>query len=231
MGPTNRWRLEAWGWIERDESEPARPTKDSATRAFTESWRCRSRCKVVGGALLHAVVASAPVTFASIDHEVLLVRFHPFVVGKQGNRVPAMYIKRVQVEQGIFSAVVVGQFELDLAQLQFVELLEEAVSSGAIRVLIDGRQMTGNPTGFERFLYGSFAAWAALDVLHRHNAKLKFAYLIHEPLRDRERYGEMVAVSMGMDVKTFEGKAEAVEWLNGHHSKHTETDSRPESIQ
>ena len=37
----------------------------------------------------------------------------------------------------------------------------------------------GNPTGFERFLYGSFAALATLDVLHRHKVKLKFAYVIH----------------------------------------------------
>jgi len=72
----------------------------------------------------------------------------------------------------------------------------------------------GNPTGFERFLYGSFAALATLDVLHRHKVKLKFAYVIHESLRDPARYGETVAVSMGMDVKTFEEKNEAVEWLN-----------------
>ena len=126
-----------------------------------------------------------------------------------------MYIKRFQVEQGICTAVVVGEFELDLAQLQFMELLDETVRSGAVKVLIDGRQMTGNPTDFERFLYGSFVAWATLDVLFRHNVRLKFAYVIHEPLRDPERYGETVAVNSGMDVKTFEEMNEAVEWLNG----------------
>ena len=45
--------------------------------------------------------------------------------------------------------------------------------------------------------------------------KLKFAYVIHEPLRDPERLGENVAVNRGMDVKTFEDRNEAVEWLNG----------------
>ena len=125
-----------------------------------------------------------------------------------------MYIKRVQAEQGIFNAVIVGPFDLPLAQHQFIELLEEAVRSGATKVLIDGRQITGNPTIFERFLYGTFAACATLEVLHKHNLKLKFAYVIQEPLRDSERFGETVASNRGMDVKTFEGRKEAVEWLN-----------------
>lgn len=125
-----------------------------------------------------------------------------------------MYIKRVQVEQGIFYAVVVGPFELTLAQQQFMELVDEAIQSGTTKVLIDGRQITGNPTAFERFLYGTFAACATLEVLNRQNAKLKFAYVIHEPLRDSDRFGETVAVNRGMDVKTFEDRNEAVEWLN-----------------
>ena len=125
-----------------------------------------------------------------------------------------MYIKCTDVEQDIFNAVCVGAFELDLAQEQFLELLDEAVRNGASKVLIDGRLMTGNPTEFERFLYGSFAAWATLDVMTQHNVWLKFAYVIHEPLRDPERFGETVAVNTGMDVKSFEDMNEALEWLN-----------------
>ena len=126
-----------------------------------------------------------------------------------------MYINRVQFEQDVCSAVVVGEFQLSLAERQFVELLDEAVHKGATKVLIDGRQMTGNPTGFERFLYGTFAACATLEVLHRHNARLKFAYIIHKPLRDPERFGETIAVNRGMNVKTFEDENEAREWLMG----------------
>ena len=128
-----------------------------------------------------------------------------------------MYVKGTQLEQGVFNAVLIGEFELDLAQHQFIELLDEVVASGATKVLVDGRQMTGKPTDFERFLYGEFAASATLDVLFRHNVRLKFAYLIHEPLRDPERFGETVAVNRGMNVKTFEDRNEAVEWLK-HHS-------------
>ena len=125
-----------------------------------------------------------------------------------------MYIKHLEVEDDIFNAVCIGAFELDLARQQFIELLDEAIRNGASKVLIDGRQMTGTPTEFERFLYGSFAAWATVDVMTQHKVWLKFAYVIHEPLRDPERFGETVAVNRGMDVKTFEDINEAVEWLN-----------------
>ena len=38
-----------------------------------------------------------------------------------------MDIKRVQLEQGIFHAVLAGPFELTQAQQQFIVLLDEAV--------------------------------------------------------------------------------------------------------
>ena len=126
-----------------------------------------------------------------------------------------MYLKSAGVDQAVFTAVLSGEFELGLAEHQFIELLDDAVASGATKVLIDGREMTGNPTGFERFLYSTFTAYAALDVLFRHNLRLKFAYVIHEPLRDPQRFGETLALNAGMDVKTFEEMNEALEWLNG----------------
>ena len=124
-----------------------------------------------------------------------------------------MYIQRVQVEQGILHAVVVGSFDLTLAERQFTELLHKAVYSGATKVLIDGRQVTGYPSAVERILYGAFVACSTLEVLNRENAKLRFAYLIHQSVHDPQRYGETVAVNGGMDVKAFEDMDEAVEWL------------------
>ena len=124
-----------------------------------------------------------------------------------------MRTKQLQLEQGILNAVVVGEFELSAAQTQFAALLDAVVRSGVSKVLIDGQQVTGTPNGFERFLYGEFAARATLDVMKEHNIRLRFAYVIHEPLRDPERFGETVAVNRGMDVKTFETTDAAIEWL------------------
>jgi hypothetical protein len=125
-----------------------------------------------------------------------------------------MYTKQLQLEEGILHAVVTGEFELTGAQIDFLELLDAAHRRGATKVLIDGQQMTGSPADFERFLYGEFAAWATLEVMKERKTTVRFAYVIHEPLRDPHRFGENVAVNRGMDVKTFEDTNAAREWLN-----------------
>ena len=94
-------------------------------------------------------------------------------------------------------------------------------------MLSDGRQITGNPTVFERFLYGTFAACATLEVLHTHNLKLKLAYVIHEPLHDSERFGGNVATNRGMEVKTFEDMNEAVQWLQNEKLEAGTSPERP----
>jgi len=126
-----------------------------------------------------------------------------------------MFTKQLHLEQGVLNAVVTGEFELALAKIQFVEILDEVVQSGATKVLIDGQQMPGKPGDFERFLYGEFVAKATLEVMRERKIKLRFAYVIHEPVRDPERFGENVAVNRGMDVKVFEDTNAAIQWLNG----------------
>ena len=127
----------------------------------------------------------------------------------------ALHLECVQVEQGVCNAVVVGDFDLTLAEQQFIQLLNEVVHKGATKVLIDGRQVTGHPSAFERFVYGTFVACASLEVLQRHNARLKFAYIIPNRLLDPERFAESVAVNRGMAVKAFDDENEAREWLMG----------------
>ena len=50
------------------------------------------------------------------------------------------------------------------------------------------------------------------------DVKLKFAYVLHEPVRDPERFGENIAVKRGMDVKVLEDTNAAIEWLNSERS-------------
>jgi hypothetical protein len=125
-----------------------------------------------------------------------------------------MHTKQVQIEQGILHAVVIGEFDLTAAQIDFLELLDAAHRRGMRRVLIDGQQMTGSPDDFERFLYGEFAAWSTVEVMRERNITLRFAYVIQDPMSDPKRFGENVAVNRGMDVKTFENTSAAIEWLN-----------------
>ena len=80
-------------------------------------------------------------------------------------------------------------------------------------VLIDAREVKGKPELVERFYYGEFAATETIRLFNEHRIFPRFAYVIHQPLRDPERFGETVAVNRGMIVKTFETLEEAFEWL------------------
>lgn len=125
-----------------------------------------------------------------------------------------MRTKQLRLEHGILNAVVIGKFDLAAAENEFDEILYEAVRNGASKVLIDGQQMTGRPGDFERFLYGEFVSTTTLETMKEYNTTLRFAYVLREPLRDPERFGENVAVNRGMDVKVFEDPNEAMQWLN-----------------
>src|SRR5689334_996198 len=113
-----------------------------------------------------------------------------------------MWTVQLDMENGILTAVVMGEFDLAAAQRHFLKLLDDAGRNGATKVLFDGGLVTGSPLEFERFLYGEFVAAATSKVMRERNIRLKFAYVIAQPLRDPNRYGETVAVNRGMDVKT-----------------------------
>ena len=80
-------------------------------------------------------------------------------------------------------------------------------------MLFDGRTLKGKPHDLERFLYGEFAAKETMRVVKEHGFVPRFAYVIHEPVRDPGQFGETVAVNRGMDVKVFENMEDAFEWV------------------
>ena len=108
-----------------------------------------------------------------------------------------------------------GEFSLEEAKRAFLEMLEAVVQYQAEKILFDGRNLKGEPAHIERFYYGYFAATETISLMAKSHIPQapRFAYVIHEPLRDPRRYGETVAVNRGMIVKTFEGPEEAYEWL------------------
>jgi hypothetical protein len=51
-----------------------------------------------------------------------------------------------------------GEFSLEEAKRAFLELLAAVVHYQAEKILLDGRNIKGNPAHIERFYYGYFAA-------------------------------------------------------------------------
>ena len=116
-------------------------------------------------------------------------------------------------ESGLLNVDASGEFSLEDAKQAFLELLEAVAQHKAQRILFDARKVTGKPKDMERFYYGEFVAGETHKIVVKHEIVPQFAYVLHEPLRDRTRLGETVAVNRGMNVKTFETPEDAIEWL------------------
>jgi hypothetical protein len=123
--------------------------------------------------------------------------------------------QEMHFESGVLKVDARGEFSLEEAKRAFLEMLEAVAQYQAAKVLFDGRNLKGEPASIERFYYGYFAATETINLIgmKRMCQAPQFAYVMSEPLRDPQRYGETVAANRGMNVKTFETPEEAFEWL------------------
>lgn len=120
-----------------------------------------------------------------------------------------------RLDNGLLHAVNSGEFSLEEAQRTFLELLEIVKLESANKILLDGREVSGNPIVVERFYYGEFVANSVEQLVTNgwKGVPPQFAYVLHEPLLDPLRLGETVAVNRGMNVKAFTNTKEATQWL------------------
>ena len=125
-----------------------------------------------------------------------------------------MIVHQIHFESGLLSIDATGEYtSLDEVKQLFLETLEAVAQHQAENVLFDGRTLKGKPQEFERFLYGEFAAKETMRLVNEQGFVPRFAYVIHEPLRDPRKFGETVAVNRGMNVKVFENLKDAFAWL------------------
>lgn len=122
-------------------------------------------------------------------------------------------VQEMHFESGLLKVNAAGEFSLEEAKRAFLEMLEAVARHQAKKVLLDGRNVKGEPEDLERFYYGEFAAAETTRLVKEHRIVPRFAYVINEPLRDPQRFGETVAVNRGMNIKIFETPEDAFEWL------------------
>ena len=128
---------------------------------------------------------------------------------------------RIIPEDGFLRVVATGEFSLEEAERAFLDVINIVAEHMYEKILIDGREITGEPKTIERFFYGKFAAEMCVDFLYvifkrgEKTPKLapKFAYILKEPVLDPGRLGEAVATNRGMIVKAFNDLDGAQEWL------------------
>jgi hypothetical protein len=124
-------------------------------------------------------------------------------------------ILRICVGSGLLRVIAAGEFSLEEAQRTFLEMLDAVARHKTEKIILDGRELKGDPNTIQRFLYGEFAAHAvARYIIERGVPRaLQFAYLLQEPVLDPQRFGETVAVNRGMWVKAFDNLEDALGWL------------------
>lgn len=122
---------------------------------------------------------------------------------------------KVRPESGFLRVVAVGEFSLGEAKRTFLELLEAVAWHKVGKVLFDGRRLAGEPKTIERFFYGKFVARAVAEFADRGmlSRSTQFGYVLEEPVLDKGRVGETVAVKGGVFVKTFDNLQDALGWL------------------
>jgi len=109
-----------------------------------------------------------------------------------------------------------GEFSLEAAKSTFLDIIDAIEHNQSERVLLDGREIDGNPTVIERFYYGEFVA-DSVDRLRQspnYEGPPTFGYVLREPMLDPLRLGETVAVNRGVSLKAFEALDEAIKWLD-----------------
>ena len=117
-------------------------------------------------------------------------------------------------EENFLRVRVTGKFFLAEANDCVVEMFEAVAQHGVRRVLVDCRQLEGEPTTLERFFHATFAVremdrFADAGVFRG----TRFSYVGHEPLIDRNRFGQKVATNRGLNVMVSLSEREALQWL------------------
>jgi len=107
-----------------------------------------------------------------------------------------------------------GPFALEAAQAAVEHFIEAAVERQLSQILVDVRQVQGEPTVAERYLFAEFVAQAAVSQAVRQSGLLiKLAFVGQAPLMDPARFGMMVARNRGAQVVVVEDVNEALNWL------------------
>ena len=90
--------------------------------------------------------------------------------------------------------------------------IDTCFSYNKSKILVDITKVTGNVPFFDRFQYAE--ALAQYKSTHALTKVSKIALVGREPLIDKNRFGETVAVNRGVNIKVFTELNDALAWLN-----------------
>jgi len=117
----------------------------------------------------------------------------------------------VRAERDHTRVDVAGAFDATDAREVLQTALAHALQNGHSKLLVDARQVTGNPRTMERFDLGENLARDYHEA--RGDRLVRIALIGNEPLVDPQKFGVLVAANRGVPVMVTTDIDEAVRWL------------------
>jgi len=117
----------------------------------------------------------------------------------------------VRQEIGHTRVNVSGEYEPDTTITVFKAAIEAAFAQGSHKLLVDVRQLTGNPKTMQRFELGETVSRFYHD--KRGPDFLRVVVVGNEPLIDPERFAAVVANNRGLPAKATTSMEEALKFL------------------
>jgi len=126
-------------------------------------------------------------------------------------RIPLKY--SFVVKDSYLSVTVSEHFFLSDAKKMFTDALEILVDKKLSKLFFDVYEVKGTVTTMDRYYFGEFAALESLKHLGKGLKRITVSFYGIEPIIDPNRFAELVARNLGLNIKVTTDKNEAFQFL------------------
>ena len=113
---------------------------------------------------------------------------------------------------------VTGEYELQPAKENFIQLLAACSQHSLSHVLVDFRSVKGTASKMDRYEFVTTIAELNFQYARLSGKKLRIAFVGPDTLISSDAYGEKVAAELSLKMKATTDLAEALKWLESESS-------------
>lgn len=119
----------------------------------------------------------------------------------------------LKVKDSYLSVTVSGHFSLSEVKLMYTHALKSLLENDLSKLFFDAFKVKGNVTTIDRYYFGEFAALESLRYMGKGLKRIAVSICGEEPIIDPDRFGEIVARNLGLDLKVTTDKNESLQFL------------------
>ena len=124
----------------------------------------------------------------------------------------AQFEIKITLEEDFLLISASGNYSLLKANNLFIVAIDNAVSQSRSKIFIDVTDIAGFISFFDRFRYAEFLS--KYTEKHALGKVRRIAVVGKEPIVDKYRFGETVAINRGTNVRVFTDMSQALIWIN-----------------